>query len=92
MKKGFLILATTSFLTSCYRDVKTIKTQAPEFLKQRGYTIVSYDGYESGIITGGFVAYVVKDKQGFIYQIEITEWKGEFHIYNRICLNAVSTN
>jgi hypothetical protein len=92
MKKIFLILGMTSFLTSCYRDVKTIKIQAPEFLKQRGYTIVSYDGYESDIIAGGFVAYVVKDKQGFIYQIEITEWKGEFHIYNRICLNAVSTN
>ncbi len=80
----------TSFLTSCYRDVESIKTKAPEFLKERGYSITSYDGYESDIFGGGLVAFAVKDSAGFVYSLEIQEWKGELHIYNQKCLNVVS--
>lgn len=90
MKKTILTLAITALLTSCYRDVEQTKKDAPQFLKERGYKITSYDGYESDIIGGGLVAYVVKDSSGFIYSLEIQEWKGELHIYNQKCLNAVS--
>lgn len=90
MNKVILVLVMTAFLTSCYRDVESIKTKAPTFLKERGYTITSYDGYESDIIGGGLVAYVVKDREGFVYSLEIQEWRGELHIYNQRCLNAVS--
>jgi hypothetical protein len=90
MKKTILVLSMITLLTSCYRDVETTKTKAPAFLKERGYTITSYDGYESNIIGGGLVAYVVKDSAGFVYSLEIQEWRGELHIYNQRCLNAVS--
>lgn len=90
MKKAILVLVLTALLTSCYRDVKEIKTRAPLFLQERGYTITSYDGYESNFIGGGYVAYVVRDSFNFIYSLEIEEWKGELHIYNQRCLNAVS--
>ncbi len=90
MKKVFLLLAISTLLTSCYRDVEETKIKAPQFLKERGYTITSYDGYESDIIGGGLVAYVVKDSAGFVYSLEIQEWRGELHIYNQKCLNAVS--
>jgi len=91
MKKTILVLAMTFFLTSCYRDVEQIKKDAPLFLKQRGYTITSYDGYESCFISGGLVAYVVKDTSGLTYSLEIMEWQGEYHIYNQKCFNAVSS-
>lgn len=90
MKKSILIIILMLFFTSCYRDVEKIKKIAPEFLTERGYQIISYDGYESEIISGGFVAYVVKDSGGFVYSLEIQEWEGELHIYNQKCLNAVS--
>jgi hypothetical protein len=92
MKKTILVLAMSMFFTSCYRDVENTKLKAPAFLKERGYTITSYDGYESDIIGGGLVAYVVKDSAGFVYSLEIQEWKGELHIYNQKCLNAVSNS
>lgn len=92
MKKTILLFAMTTFLTSCYRDVESIKTKAPAFLKERGYTITSYDGYEAEPFGGGLVAYVVKDSAGFVYFLEIQEWRGELHIYNQKCYNAVSNN
>lgn len=92
MKKNILLVFITLCFSSCYRDVEKIKKQAPGFLKERGYTIVSYDGYECDAfaIQGGLVAYQVKDKNGFVYTLEISEWRGEYHIYNLKCLNAVS--
>ena len=93
MKKLILSSISILLLTSCYRDIEDIKENAPEFLKERGYTIVSYDGYESNLalwFNGGFAAYQVKDKKEFIYKLEICEWNGEYHIYNQTCLNAVS--
>lgn len=95
MKKLFLSLIVLITLTSCYRDIEDIKKNAPEFLKKRGYTIVSYDGYESNLgmgFNGGFAAYQVVDNKGFVYTLEICEWNGEYQIYNQKCLNAVSNN
>ena len=92
MKKVILLAIVALSFSSCYRDVEKIKKAAPEFLKERGYSIVSYDGYECDAfaIQGGFVAYQVKDKNDFVYTLEISEWRGEYHIYNQKCLNAVS--
>jgi hypothetical protein len=90
MKKAILAITIATILTSCYRDVEQTKQNAPKFLKERGYAIISYDGYEADPIGGGLVAYVVKDSVGFIYSLEIQEWRGELHIYNQRCLNAVS--
>lgn len=93
MKKSILLLVTVLSLSSCYRDVESIKNNAPKFLKERGYTIISYDGYESNLMmggNGGFVAYQVKDSKDFVYTLEICEWNGEYQIYNQKCLNAVS--
>lgn len=86
----YLLLFFIVLFTFCYTNVDTIKKAAPEFLKERGYKIISYDGYESDIISGGFVAYLVKDTFGYIYSLEIQKWKDEFHIYNQKCLNALS--
>jgi len=96
MKNRITILAIILIslsLTSCYRDIEDIKKNAPEFLKERGYTIISYDGFESNLsmgLNGGFAAYQVTDNKGFVYTLEICEWNGEYHIYNQTCLNAVS--
>ena len=92
MKKVFIILITAISLTSCYRDVERIKKDAPQFLKERGYKIVSYDGYEAEPISGGFVAYQVKDSSNYLYTLEVQEWRGELHIYNQTCLNAVKNS
>lgn len=90
MKKTILIFALTTFLTSCFRDVESTKKEAPEFLKERGYRIISYDGYESDVFSGGTVWYVVKDSSDYVYSLAIQEWWGELHVYNQKCLNAVS--
>lgn len=93
MKKLLLPLLSVVLLSSCYRDVEGIKNDAPEFLRERGYTIISYDGYESNLcmgFNGGFAAYQVKDSKDFVYTLEICEWDGEYQIYNQKCLNAVS--
>ncbi len=94
MKKVLLIVGLLLItLTSCYRDIEGIKKKAPEFLKERGYEIISYDGYESNLsmgFNGGFAAYQVKDNKGFVYTLEICEWDGEYQIYNQKCLNALS--
>ena len=90
MKKTLLVLAVAFCLTSCYRDVEEIKSKAPRFLQERGYAIISYDGYCAAPIAGGFVAYVVKDSAGFVYSLMLQEWRGELHIYDQECLNAVS--
>ncbi len=90
MKKTILVLATMALLTSCYRDVESTKKLAPKFLNDRGYTVISYDGYESEMFSGGLVAYQVRDSSGYVYTLEIQEWRGELHIYNQKCLNAVS--
>lgn len=92
MKKVILLAIIALSFSSCYRDVEEIKKVAPSFLKERGYTIVSYDGYQCDIfaIQGGYVWYQVKDSDGYLYNLAISEWKGEYHIYNQECLNAVS--
>jgi hypothetical protein len=90
MKKIIFILAIASFFTSCYRNVESIKIKAPAFLKERGYIITSFDGYESDIIGEGLFTCVVKDSTGFIYSLEILELGGELYITNQKCLNAVS--
>lgn len=89
-KKNNFCINNDILLTSCYRVVESIKTKAPEFLKERGYCITSYDGYESDIFGGGWVAFAVKDSAGFVYSLQIQEWRGELHIHNQKCLNAVS--
>jgi len=92
MKKLFLLVIIALSVSSCYRDVEKIKKVAPSYLKERGYKIVSYDGYECDFlaIQGGFVWYQVKDSDGYLYNLAISEWRGEYHIYNQKCLNAVS--
>ena len=89
MKRIILVLTMSVFLTSCYRDVKYTKKVAPEYLESLGYKIIQYDGYNGGV-AGGYVWYVVKDSSGFVYSLAIQEWRGELHIYNQKCLNAVS--
>ena len=92
MKKVILLAIIALSFSSCYRDVEKIKKIAPNFLKERGYKIVSYDGYQCDFlaIQGGFVYYQVKDSDGYLYSLGISEWKGEYHIYNQECLTAVS--
>jgi hypothetical protein len=73
-----------------YRDVELLKKDAPSFIRERGFTITSYDGYEGCVIHGGFTWYQARDKEGFLYNMAIGEWDGELMLYNQTCLNAVS--
>lgn len=83
---GFILL----WNATAYRDVEQLKVEAPAFLDERGLTITSYDGYEGSMIHGGFTWYQARDKEGFLYNMRIGEWKGEIMLYNQTCLNAIS--
>lgn len=82
-----------AFINSWYhtskRDVKELQIEAPEYLKDMGYTIKKYDGWETEISHGGSVWYIVEE-DSFIYSLSVSKWRGELMIYNRKCLNALS--
>lgn len=61
---------------TAYRDVELLKLKAPDFLKERGFRITSYDGFEGSIVYGGLVWYQVRDSSNYLYSLMISEWKG----------------
>lgn len=78
--------------TTAYRDVKFLEVEAPGFIVERGFGIISYDGYAGSMYHGGFVWYKVRDKNDYLYEMAIGEWRGELMLYNTKCLNAVTNN
>ena len=93
MRKLIMLLVAVIAITisSCSRNVDEVKKIALTFLSERGYTIVSYDGYsfaDAGIM-GGMVYYQVKDSSNYLYSLAIVKWYDEYHIYNQECLNSL---
>jgi len=88
---SIITLAIVGWHATAYRDIDIIKKEAPSFIKERGWDIVSYDGYRGAPVHGGFVYYQVVDKNGFVYSMGFGEWEGEIMIYDIKCLNAVSS-
>ena len=80
---------TISWNKTAYRDVDELKVEAPQFVSERGFTVTSYDGYTGGYTHGGAVWYQVRDTSGYLYTLAIRVWRGELHLYNIKCLNAV---
>lgn len=64
-------------------DVPFIKNAAPKEIKNRGWEIMRYEGYERGSWGnhGGKVWYHVRnvDNHNIQYRVCIIEWKGELH-------------
>ena len=90
-----LLIALVVFITwnvGAYRDIEYTKGLAPKFIEDRGYTITSYDGYQGGLIGGGLVWYQARDSNGLLYEMAVTEWRGELHLYNVSCLNAITND
>ena len=81
-----------SWNLTAYRDIDKLKVAAPEYLEKMGYEIVGYEGYQGGYVSGGGVWYQARDKNGYLYTMEVKEWRGELHLYNITCLNAVTNN
>jgi len=74
---------------TAYRDVHQIKKKAPKYLESFEYRIVGYEGFQGGMIHGGGVWYQVEDSDGYLYTLCVREWRGELHLYDITCLNAV---
>jgi len=88
----FVLIIIYSYKNIAYNDVERLKKIAPSFLKERGFKIISYDGYEGSLTHGGFVWYQVIDKSNYRYELALGEWDGEVMIYNTNCLNAVQNS
>jgi hypothetical protein len=65
--------------------VAEIKREAPAVIKERGWEIMRYEGYQFGSFAhhGGKVWYHVKDKTNphIQYRVYICKWGGELHFY-----------
>jgi len=67
--------------------VDDIKDHAAKVLEYSGYDVVGYEGYQGGLIGdyGGTVWYTVVrrgEPHGFLYNVALTRWGSEYHIYN----------
>jgi hypothetical protein len=90
-----LVITATILITwnaTAYRDVDYLKEVAPEYIEKAGFAITMYEGYQGGYIHGGSVWYQARDTSGYLYTMEVKEWRGELHLYNITCLNAVTNN
>lgn len=89
-----LILFITGIIVSwnltAYRDVDLLRKKAPTFVSHLGFKDVSYHGYEGGYFMGGYMWFQARDNDGYLYEMAVAEWRGELHIYNLKCLNAVT--
>lgn len=89
---GCIIGCIVGYNKTAYRDIEILKKEAPKFIAERGYKIVSYDGYEGSVIHGGFTYYQVRDSNDYLYSMAVGEWRGDLMIYGQKCLNAVVVN
>lgn len=81
-----------SWLSLAYRNIESVKARAESVWNKNGFQVVGYEGYQSDILHGGNVWYMVS-KNGntnVIYTGALAQWGGETHIYNLRALNAVS--
>ena len=77
--------------------VPNIKAHAKEALDRVGFKIVGYQGYEwtSFGRWGGMVWYQVvrkDDESRRLYELGLTQWGDEYHIYNLRCLEAIDSS
>jgi hypothetical protein len=89
---AFIVITIIIWNKTAYRDINELKINAPAFIEERGFKITSYDGYCGGWIHGGTVGYHARDKEGYLYYMDIKEWRGEYHLYNLMCLNALKVS
>jgi len=86
-----VILVLILWNSTAYRDIEYLKSESSSFLEDRGFTVVSYDGYCGEPFHGGFTYYQVRDKNDYLYSLAIGSWRGDIMIYEQECLNAVSS-
>lgn len=94
LKMTFVILAVGLALSACSdRYVPEIKAAAPEVIRQAGFTIVGYEGYQWGAFDtfGGKVWYTFKRNpdNGIIYHGAVVKWGNEYHLYNLTAIDAI---
>lgn len=88
-----LVLTATIMITwnaIAYRDIDYLQEAAPEYVKECGFTITATEGFTGGYAHGGGVWYQARDTSGYLYEFNVKEWRGELHMYNIKCLNAVT--
>ena len=92
MKKLVLVLAL--LLSACSSgNVPDIKQNAERVLKDAGFNVVGYEGYQSGTFEtyGGCVWYIM-ERNGITYHGCVSKWGSEYHIYNLTALDAIKGN
>ena len=77
---------------TAYRDIPDLEINAPAFIEERGYRIISYDGYAGEPFDGGHVYYQVRDTNDYLYSLNVSDWRGKYMIYGVKCLNAVKNS
>ena len=92
---GVILVITLLWNVTAYRDVDDLKVNAPAVVEDAGFTNITYQGFSGDVGMGGEVwyhGYGITD--GLVYEMAVANWRGEYHIYNLKCINAVagSTN
>lgn len=95
MKKIILAIAVVvaAGISGCSsHKVADIKAHATETFEKSGFKVVGYEGYQAGSFEtyGGKVWYII-ERNGVTYHAYLSEWNGEYHIYNLKALDAGAT-
>jgi len=86
---GIITACTLTWVFTAYRDIEKVHKNAPAYFQKSGFTIQAYEGYEGDPFLGGHDWYIVKDKNGYSYEMYLAEWRGFLMMYDVKCLNAV---
>ena len=93
---GILLVITSAIFTSwnllAYRDIEYLQEHASAHLESGWFVVTMYEGYRGGLIHGGGVWYQARDGNGYLYRMEVREWRGELHLHNIGCVNAVKNS
>ena len=88
------LLITLALLAGCSAsNVDQIKANAAPTIKQAGFEITGYQGYEwtGGGRWGGCVWYTMRKQPdtGTTYHGCVSKWGDEYHIYNLSAIDAI---
>lgn len=72
-----------------YRDIGFVKDFAPRYLEKGGFKNITYRGYTGDIVYGGFCWYIAEDKDGYLYEIQVGEWRDELTLISIDGLNSM---
>jgi hypothetical protein len=93
---GFVALLLVGGVWTCSytvgtRNVEAAKRCAPALLRQQGFDIVGYQGFETNVVYGGFAWYSLKKipDNGIFYEASVSPWFGECMFYSLKAKDAI---